>query len=946
MGKRGKTSLRSRVVVTVLAVFTGIVAAGIGVGLGFTMAETANIRNREDFLEFTPALPTRVLDINGELITEFAADERRELVPLDELPRHLIHAVLAREDIDFFNHRGFCIRGTARAALGLVQGINRGGGSTITQQVAGTLFTNRREQTIRRKIRELWWALQLERRYSKNEILEIYLNYMIMGPGVFGVEAASRYFFGHSAREVTLAESAILAVQLSSPARHNPMSNPNVAMNRQRFVLDRMVEFGFATRDEADTSFNEFWDNFDFTRAPIAAYFLREDRAPWFSEMVRRELDGMMFGTMDYFRDGFTVHTTLNLQHQEAAERFMAQGLARANSREFQWSSDASVARAERLYMPIIDLLALVFDLGGIHAASMAQDEHRAISRYVNAINPIVDMASLVFGIPELRGVTQAGFDRVRRSTERTEVEGALITIENHTGHITAIVGGSEFNQANQFIRAVQANVQTGSAFKPLYFSAAIDARQVTAGSLIHDGPVVFHNEDGTQYVPINFGGTWRGSILMHRALNVSLNIPALKVLDSIGFDAAISRSAALLGITDQNQINTMFPRVYPLALGVTSTSPLRMARAFSVFASEGRYITPISIRRIEDRNGRVILDPERDILEQKRRRGNPQVVSPQNAYIMSRVMQRTHEGTMANAARHFGTGFRDEAGTFNMPIAGKTGTTQNWADAWIVGYSPYFTTAVWFGFDRPGNSLGLAGTGAGLAGPVWGGYMREIHMGLPRRDFVRPATGIVYITVCATSGQLAGSYCNEGTVTLPFLQGTQPSQFCDTHGTTPWSTTTAMNNIRTSTMVLDNSIALGAFTLPTLSDDFLLDFPLATSSPAPAIGGTQSLQAEPVIPEPGAWSLGNPLLDGGDFPLTRQDGGPVESMPYLHESQDLPASMEVLGVEEDFWTIIGAEIGMEAEVEVEADANTDDSSTQDMGIQELALPMSNPFLD
>ena len=822
----------ARVVVAVLAVFTAVVAAVLGVVLGFTMAETSNMRGNGDFVVFAPALPSRVLDINGELVTEFAADERRELISLDELPRHLVHAVIAREDIDFFNHRGFCVRGTSRAVLGLIQGVNRGGGSTITQQVARHLFLDPTERTFRRKFLEIWWALQLERRYSKNEILEIYLNYMIMGPGVFGVEAASRYFFGHSAREATLAESALLAVQLSSPTHHNPLRNPERAIDRQRFVLDRMVEFGFATREEVDASFSDFMATFDFSREPIAAYFLREDRAPWFSEFVRREMDEIVFGAMDYFRDGFTIHTTLNLRHQEAAERYMAEGLARANAPGFRWVSQAW------------------FD-------SEWLDDSR--------------------------------FENVRDMLQRNDpVEAALITIENNTGHITAIVGGSEFSQTNQFIRATQGNVQTGSAFKPLYFSAALDARQITAASLINDAPVVFNNEDGTQYIPVNFGGTWRGPILMHRALNVSLNIPALKVLDAVGFDAAIGRSAALLGVTNPNEIRVMFPRVYSLALGVTSTSPLRMARAFAVFASEGREITPIAIRRVEDRNGRVILDPERDIIEDKRRRGNPQVVSPQNAYVMNRIMQRTGEGTMAHGTSFFRAGgFRDEQGDFVMPVAGKTGTSQNWADAWIVGYSPYYTTAVWFGFDVGGNSLGQSGTGAGLAGPVWGRFMREIHMGLPRRDFTRPPTGIVYATVCAASGNLVTPYCDGGTVTLPFLQGTQPSRLCDMHGPSAWSTA-ALNNIRAGALMMDEAATFGAFAMPTLPDDLFddlfMDIPAGPSSP---VGGTQNLQ--PAVLEPAAWNLGNPLLDGGDFlvPMFAPEG---TGGSHLHDSPNAPA--------------------------------------------------------
>ncbi|MDR0624644.1 MAG: transglycosylase domain-containing protein, partial [Treponema sp.] len=222
MGHSGGSSFISGLVVRLFAAFIIIIAVVIGIALGLSLAETANIKNQENFQELAPALPTKILDINGTLITEFSADEKREMVSLSDLPRHLIYAVLAREDPDFYNHRGFSIRGIARAALGVITGRNLGGGSTITQQVAGTLYTDRSERTIKRKIRELWWAFQMERRYTKNEILEIYLNYMYMGPGTYGVEAASKYFFGHSAQEISLAEAAVLVIQLSSPSRYNP----------------------------------------------------------------------------------------------------------------------------------------------------------------------------------------------------------------------------------------------------------------------------------------------------------------------------------------------------------------------------------------------------------------------------------------------------------------------------------------------------------------------------------------------------------------------------------------------------------------------------------------------------------------------------------------------------------------------------------------------------
>ncbi|MDR2731296.1 MAG: PBP1A family penicillin-binding protein [Treponema sp.] len=833
----------SAFLVRFIAVLVIIIVVIIGVGLGLSLAETVNIKNQENFVEFAPALPTKILDITGTLITEFSADEKRELVSLSELPRHLIHAVLAREDPDFYNHRGFSIRGIARAAIGQLTNNNRGGGSTITQQVAGTLYTDRRERSYKRKIKELWWSFQIERRYTKNEILEIYLNYMYMGPGTYGVEAASKYFFGHSAKEVTLAESAILAVLLSSPTRFNPLDNPNEAMNRQYSVLERMIVFGYCSKEEADASYMEYWDNFDYTRASVSAYYSREDKAPWFSEYVRRELDQLMYGSMDYYRDGYVVHTTMDLRHQEAAEKFMAEGLEKAN-REFARSMRRSNAQAERTYIPIVEMLTLFFDLTDIRNTSQQQNETKAVSRYTKTINPIVDMASLVFGIPELKDATNRGFAALKVNTEQNVVEGALVSIENDTGYITAIVGGSKYDESNQLIRATQGNIQPGSAFKPLYYSAAIDSRKLTAGSLIYDIPIVFHNEDGTPYIPLNFRGEWKGSVLLYDALAHSMNVPSLKVLDTIGFDAAIDRASALLDYTEPSVIRRVFPRVYPLGLGIISTSPLRMARAFSVFANQGRSVTPIAIRIVEDRNGRVVLDVERDLRQQQRRSGNIQVVSQQNAYIMTKILEKTvEEGTL-----YYGSGygskftFRDENGkSFRMPVAGKTGTPQNWSDAWAIGYSPYYTTAVWFGFDKPGNSLGVELTGSTLAGPVWGDYMREIHKGHTRRDFVRPSSGLIDVAVCAKSGLLRTPSCNEGEVTLTYLDGTQPAQYCDIHeNSSPYQSRIPVSNVQLDSYIDDDFF--NSLTMPRLNLEFLPDFLNDTANtPSNSRQGTQN---------------------------------------------------------------------------------------------------------
>ncbi|MDR0410263.1 MAG: PBP1A family penicillin-binding protein [Spirochaetaceae bacterium] len=831
-----KNSGGGRGFIRVMGVLTVIFVAGIGAALGIAVAETANIMNQENFQEFAPALPTKILDINGELITEFSADEKRELVSLADLPRHLIFAVLAREDPDFYKHKGFSIRGIARAAYGLLIGRNLGGGSTITQQVAGTLYTDRSERKISRKIRELWWALQMERRYTKNEILEIYLNYMYMGPGVYGVEAASKYFFGHSAKDISLAEAAILVIQLSSPAKYNPLDNPNLAMDRQLSVLDRMIELGYATKADTEASFDEYWENYDYTRVSQAAYFNRDDKAPWFSEYVRRELDGMMYKTMDYYRDGYTVHTTLDLSFQDAAQRYMSEGITRAN-REYRASSGNRLVRAERMYIPIVNLLSLAFDVNILTSTSQEHNQTRAMNRYTKVLNPVIDLASLAFGVEGMKDISNAGFVELKASTEENVVEGALILIENETGYIQALIGGSKYDENNQLIRATQGHIMPGSSFKPLYYSAAIDSGKFTPSSMIYDVPVVFHNEDGTPYIPLNFRGEWNGSVLLYDALAQSMNVASIKILDTIGFDAAIDRASMLLGITDPNIKRRTFPHVYPIGLGIISIAPVQMARAFATFANEGREVTPMAIRYIENRNGTVILDNEREIRQKQRQKGGAiQLISPQNAYIMTSLLKKTVEiGTLGGQGAKF-VFANDKGERYRIAAAGKTGTTQNWSDAWTVGFTPYYTTAIWFGFDRPGNSLGLTLTGATLAGPIWGDFMREVHRKLPAKDFRRPESGLVDVRVCAKSGQLLTPSCNQGSVTLTFLDKFRPAEYCTYHENGEYRTHMAMESLRSGVSAFDDRDVISGLKMPTLD---LGQLPDAAPAAMPATGNS-----------------------------------------------------------------------------------------------------------
>jgi penicillin-binding protein 1A len=779
-------SLASRPAKVARVLLVAAVAAALllGIAAGVAIAGTENISNNENFTDNQPALPTRILDIKGRLITEFFSDEKREMISIRDVPRYFIDALITREDQSFYTHHGFTIKGIVRAALGVILHRNLGGGSTITQQLAGTLYADRQQITLKRKLVELWWALQLERRYTKEEILEQYINRMIMGPGVYGVQAASKYFFGHSARDLTLAESAILVIQLSSPTKYDPFKNPNNARARSREVLDQMVKLGYCTKQAADDSFNEYWDNFDYTRVASSAFFMRNDRAPWFSEYVRRQLEDMLYGSWDIYKDGLTVNTTLDLDEQAAADAYMKQGIDQAN-KSYRISSSASLGQAENAYIPIVELLGLSFDMDPL-AVSEEKVKNSITDYYQARINPTVDAAALLFGLPDLKAMANAESGLIKKELEKTTVEGALVTIQNDTGYISALVGGAKFDQSNQLIRATQSLLMPGSSFKPLYYSAAIDSRKFTEGTMIYDSPVVFYNDDGTPYIPLDYLGEWKGPVLLWYALAHSMNVPSVKVLDAIGFDAAINRAALLLNITDPAEIRRTFPRVYPLALGVIGVTPLRMARAFSVFANQGKAVTPIAIRSVEDRDGRVILEPEKDLRTQQKKLGQGiQIISPQNAAIMVDMLERVVKtGTLAGAT-DFGQKFTytDSKGKkYTMPAAGKTGTTQNWADAWTIGFTPYMTTAIWFGFDRPGNSLGVDLTGATLSGVVWANYMRDINRGLPYKPFVRPQTGLAEVTVCSVSGLLPTPACNQGLVSLLYYDGTQPDKLCDIH--------------------------------------------------------------------------------------------------------------------------------------------------------------------
>lgn len=768
-------SRRQKVVIEVLIGITLVFSIIVGITIGAILASTRNIQNTEKLGEYNPSLPSIVLDRNGDLITELFSEEKRDIVKVEELPKHLIYAFITREDKYFFSHRGFSLQGLLRAVLKTITGQYFSGGSSITQQVAGRHYADRTEISIKRKLKELWYAFQLERTLTKNQILELYMNQEYFGHNTYGVEAASQFYFGRSARDVTIAESALLVIQLASPAKYSPINNPNNAKEIQHQVLMQMANLGYTTKEEAEISFNQYWENYDYTRSNIAsAYFENTSKAPYFSEYVRQQLENMMYGSLDVNRDGFIIHTTLDLGYQQMADDLMQKGLHSINT-TYQANVDTKVGYVDKRFLPIVNMLSLVFNFEDIRVADAKRVSAAKIA-YLDEINPILNIAGLLLGSEDIHMLARMGYQKKDQQLKRNVVEGALITLDNETGHILAMVGGSDF-KTKKLNRAVQAYVQPGSAFKPLYYSAAIASRKYTPASLIYDAPVVFWNDDGTPYIPLNFMGEWEGPVLLRHALANSMNVPSIQIMDSIGFDAAINNASKLLGITDPADVSRIFPRRYPLALGVVSIAPIQMAKAFSTFANQGKEVTPIGITYVEDRQGRVIMEPEKELRTQQKRKGSDiQVLSPQVAYIMVSLLESAVEfGTLANRRITVG-GFDD------MPMAGKTGTTQNWSDAWTVGFSPYMTTAIWFGFDMPGNSLGVNQTGATAAGPVWAQYMKNIHKGILVKDFIKPETGLTEVPVCSVSGMLPTSECDDGIQTEIFLAGTEPKQFCTIH--------------------------------------------------------------------------------------------------------------------------------------------------------------------
>jgi penicillin-binding protein 1A len=708
--------------------------------------------------------PMKIYDQNGKLISELFI-ERRKPVSYNEISKNLVMAFVAVEDEDFFYHRGISIQRIIKAFIkNLLAGKVREGASTITQQLAKRVFTTG-ERSIFRKIVEAWYALQIEREYSKEEIMEIYLNQIYFGFGAYGVEMASHVYFGKSAKDLTVPEAALIAAIAKGPNFYSPFVNIENAKKRHYLVLKRMASLGVIPEDKVDEYYSEFWDSYilKLPELKLRVAEITSVNAPFFTEYVRSTV-AKLFGDEAVYKSGFKVYTTLDLDKQLIAEKYLRKYRDYAQS-----LYDANWAQSTKAYVGYVDLLGLVSQVVPILEVRTSSALYR-IKENVKFSYYALSLVSELLGSEAVRANSYDEFLKfsiVEKSKNR--IECALVSVNSKNGYIEAMIGGSEFSSINRFNRAIQAKRQLGSAFKPFLYSAGIDARLITAATPFVDEPIEYTYQ-GTVWSPKNYEGSYQGLTTVRDALKLSLNVVSVKILERIGLGVLRSYVAKFFDLSP-SEVN-LYINSMASALGTLEVSPLDLAAAFTVFPRMGTRIDPIAILRIEDKYGRVI----KDFLAEGGPRVSQQVISPQTAFIVSSMMK--------DVVNH-GTGISIRRVGFTGECAGKTGTTSYWRDAWFAGFTTDgLVTVVWFGFDQSSVSMGRGMVGGAIAAPVFGEYMRDYYKGkekyLPPLELNMPS-GITSVDVCTESGKLATPFCPNVRREY-FIVGTEPTEKCDIH--------------------------------------------------------------------------------------------------------------------------------------------------------------------
>ncbi len=638
------------VATTLLAVL--VIGTGFVAGTGFAFS-----RRLPDIsaLYSPPSEATRIYASNGELIASLFR-ENRDYVTLSEIPDVLQRAVVAIEDDRFYQHRGIDFRGTLRAMWrNTLAGELKEGGSTITQQLARTIFLTQKKQ-VSRKLAEMMLAVEIERRLTKAEILERYLNQVYFGQGAYGVEMAARVYFNRRAKDLDLTQSAMLAGLIRAPSVSSPYQNPDTAKSRQRLVLQRMAQLGYITAAQAAKAVAEPIRLSEESNAGLVGI-----RAPYFVSYILPSLL-QRYGEDLVYNGGLRVYTTLDLTLQIAAEKAVREGIDQAKEARLNIS------------------------------------------------------------------------------------QGALVAIEPQTGYVRAMIGGYDFAQS-QFNRAWQAQRQPGSAFKPFIYTTAI-ANGMTPTKIIVDEPVTYEII-GTKerfWKPKNYDGKFNGPLTLRYALEHSINIPAVKTLNDVGPQSVIDY-AKRMGITSPLRPNLS------LALGTSEVSPIEMASAFGTLATLGVRATPIAVRKVTTRDGQVLEDnlPQRQL-----------ALGSDVAYVMIDLLK----GVILR-----GTG---QAANIGRPAAGKTGTTDDYRNAWFIGFTPHLSTAVWVGNDD--NTPMRRVVGGMTPARIWRAFMKVAEEPLRADDWAKPE-GVTSATVCGTSGLLASGLCANPRQEV-FIRGTEPTEY------------------------------------------------------------------------------------------------------------------------------------------------------------------------
>jgi penicillin-binding protein 1A len=736
-----------------LLVLSLAAAAALVAGYLYISQDLPQISSLKDY---RPPIISTVYDENHRKIAEFFR-ERRVVVELAEVPPLLVKAFVAAEDSRFYQHQGVDPFSILRAALkNLEAGTIKQGGSTITQQVTRS-FLLTPERSYIRKLKEVILSYRIEKDFSKEEILFLYLNQIYLGHGAYGVQAAAENYFGKSVKDLSLAECAVLAGLPQAPTRYSPFRHPEQARARQVYVLNRMVEEGFVSREQANEALAVKLDI-----KPRRNIYVEE--VPFYTEHVRRYVEGK-YGADTLYTQGLQIFTAVNVDLQKAAEQEVNKGLQDLDKRQGYRGPLKTVPPAEietiaREQQAEIDRTGLEPGVVVPAVVTQVSDAAKSVSVRVGREQGVIALADMDWARkpnPEVShldakvrqpgAVLKAGDVILVKVKERPKaarepwrlaleqeplVQGALLCMEAGSGRVKAMVGGRDFTE-NQFNRAIQSRRQPGSAFKPVIYAAALDRkfndpRKVyTPATVIIDSAVVFEDRTRDQtWKPKNYRDTFYGPTLMREALAQSRNVVTVKILQDIGVDYTIDY-ARKLGIASD------LTRTLSLALGASGVSLLELTRAYSVFANQGQLVEPVFTVKIVDRDGNVLEEAAPDWR---------QVIEKDTAFLMTSLLE--------SVVQH-GTGQRIKA--LGRPSAGKTGTTNDMYDAWYIGFTPEMTTGVWVGFDTEAP-LGKAETGASAASPIWLGFMKRAMAGRPVRNF-EPSEGIVFAKIDAETGLL-----------------------------------------------------------------------------------------------------------------------------------------------------------------------------------------------